>query len=166
MDLPVYFISDIHLMLKRTESEVNRQKVLFNFLDHVKQTGGTLIINGDLFDFYFEYKDVIPKKYFSIYNQLYMLKNAGIEIHYIVGNHDYWVMDFIENTITTKTYRDDVTLELNGKKFYISHGDGNLSWDHGYRLLKKIVQSKLFTRMYRLLHPNIGYRIAGWISKK
>ena len=61
MDLPVYFISDIHLMLKRTDSEVNREEILFKFLDHVRQTGGTLIINGDLFDFYFEYKDVIPK---------------------------------------------------------------------------------------------------------
>ena len=145
MNLPLYFISDIHLMGEESDNYIKTNKNLENFFNHILNTGGTLFINGDLFDFYFEYKDVIPKKYFSLYNQLYMLKNAGIEIHYIVGNHDYWVMDFIENTITTKTYRDDVTLELNGKKFYISHGDGYLSWDHGYRLLKKIVQSKLFT---------------------
>ena len=134
MNLPLYFISDIHLMGEESDNYIKTNKNLENFFNHILNTGGTLFINGDLFDFYFEYKDVIQKKYFSLYNQLYMLKNAGIEIHYIVGNHDYWVMDFIENTITTKTYRDDVTLELNGKKFYISHGDGYLSWDQGYRL--------------------------------
>ncbi len=120
MNLPLYFISDIHLMGEESDNYIKTNKNLENFFNHILNTGGTLFINGDLFDFYFEYKDVIPKKYFSLYNQLYMLKKAGIEIHYIVGNHDYWVMDFIENTITTKTYRDDVTLELNGKKFYIS----------------------------------------------
>ena len=74
MDLPVYFISDIHLMLKRTDSEVNREEILFKFLDHVRQTGGTLIINGDLFDFYFEYKDVIPKVYVPFYYQILKLR--------------------------------------------------------------------------------------------
>ena len=166
MQLPVYFISDVHLMDQLSESETNNQKPLYRFLDHIKHTGGTLFINGDLFDFYFEYKDVIPKGYFPIYNQLYTLKNSGIEIHYILGNHDYWVMDFMKKHLTTQTYENDVTLELNGKKFYISHGDGYLSWDHGYRLLKRIIHSRLFIWSYSWIHPNISFKIASWISKR
>ena len=166
MNLPLYFISDIHLMDESSDNYTKINKNLESFFNHISKTGGTLFINGDLFDFYFEYKDVIPKKYFSLYNQLYTLKSSGVEIHYILGNHDYWVMDFIEKKITTKTYRNDVTMELNGKKFYISHGDGYLSWDHGYRLLKYVIQSKLFIWAYRWIHPNIGYRIADWVSKK
>ena len=107
MNLPLYFISDIHLMDETSDNYPQISKNLENFFNHISNTGGTLFINGDLFDFYFEYKDVIPKKYFSLYNQLYTLKNTGVEIHYILGNHDYWVMDFIEKqkcwTHTTPT---------------------------------------------------------------
>ena len=111
MNLPLYFISDIHLMDESSDNYPKINQNLESFFNHISKTGGTLFINGDLFDFYFEYKDVIPKKYFSLYNQLYTLKSSGVEIHYILGNHDYWVMDFIEKKITTKTYRNDVTME-------------------------------------------------------
>ncbi|GIS47474.1 MAG: hypothetical protein Ct9H90mP20_1440 [Candidatus Neomarinimicrobiota bacterium] len=79
MDLPVYFISDIHLMLKRTDSEVNEKRSYLNFFDHVRKTGGTLIINGDLFDFYFEYKDVIPKVYVPFFLSNIKTKRVGSE---------------------------------------------------------------------------------------
>ena len=72
-------------MLKREESEIRRQNILFKFLDHVKETGGTLIINGDLFDFYFEYKDVIPKVFVPFYHQILNLRSAGIKVHYVLG---------------------------------------------------------------------------------
>ena len=115
MDLPVYFISDIHLMLKRTDSEVNREEILFKFLDHVRQTGGTLIINGDLFDFYFEYKDVIPKVYVPFYYQILKLRESGVKVHYVLGNHDYWVMDFINDTLFDKVYSNDVKMNIGNK---------------------------------------------------
>jgi len=166
MDLPVYFISDIHLMLKRTESEVNRQKVLFSFLDHVKQTGGTLIINGDLFDFYFEYKDVIPKVYAPFYYQILKLRESGVKVHYVLGNHDFWVMDFIHDTLFDKVYSNDVKMKIGEKTFYITHGDGFLSWDRSYRLLRRVIRSRLFIWFYRSLHPRIGYAFGSWVSKK
>tara|TARA_B100001758_G_scaffold246344_1_gene261217 strand:- start:1087 stop:1833 length:747 start_codon:yes stop_codon:yes gene_type:complete len=166
MDLPVYFISDIHLMLKRTDSEVNREEILFKFLDHVRQTGGTLIINGDLFDFYFEYKDVIPKVYVPFYYQILKLRESGVRVHYVLGNHDYWVMDFINDTLFDKVYSNDVKMNIGNKTFYITHGDGFLSWDRGYRLLKRIIRSRLFIWFYRSLHPRIGYSFASWVSKK
>ena len=91
MDLPIYFISDIHLMLNRTKDEAKREEILFNFFEHVRKTGGTLIINGDLFDFYFEYKDVIPKVYVPLYYQILKLRESGVRVHYVLGNHDYKV---------------------------------------------------------------------------
>jgi len=74
MQLPVYFISDVHLMDQLSESETNNQKPLYRFLDHIKHTGGTLFINGDFFDFYFEYKDVIPKGYFPYIQSIIYLE--------------------------------------------------------------------------------------------
>ena len=166
MDLPIYFISDIHLMLKRTKSEAKREEILFSFFDHVRKTGGTLIINGDLFDFYFEYKYVIPKVYSNFYYQILKLRESGVKVHYVLGNHDYWVMDFINDTLFDEVYDDDVKIKIGGKTFYITHGDGFLSWDKSYRALKSLIRSRLFIWFYRSLHPSIGYSFANWVSKK
>ena len=166
MDLPVYFISDIHLSLDLSKQEKNRQETLFEFLHHVEKTGGTLIINGDLFDFYFEYKNVIPKMYFNFYYEIMKIRESGIKVHYILGNHDYWVQDFITDQLFDKTYESDTAFELGNKNFYITHGDGYLSWDKGYRTLRSIIRSKLFISLYRMIHPSIGYAIANFISKK
>ena len=144
MDLPIYFISDIHLMLERSESEVSRQNKLFQFFSFVKESGGTLVINGDLFDFYFEYKDVIPKVYVPFYHEILKLREAGVKVHFVLGNHDYWVRDFITDTLFDYTYFSDTQFEINGKKFYVTHGDGYLSWDLGYRILKSLIHSRIF----------------------
>jgi len=166
MQTPIFFISDIHLMLNRSPGNTERENQLLAFLDFVKAEGGTLFINGDLFDFYFEYRDVIPKVYFPLYHRLFDLKTAGVEVHYLVGNHDYWIQDFISGTLMTKAYLDDVSVEIDQKKFYITHGDGYLSWDRGYRVLKAVIRNPLFIWLYRWVHPRIGYAFARWISKK
>lgn len=166
MQLPLYFISDVHLMMDVNETEKIRQEKLFRFLDFVKSSGGTLFILGDLYDFYFEYKYVIPKFFFPAYAKLYELKQHGIEIQFITGNHDHWTLDFMNQTLTDKVHVQDVQLSVSGKKFYLTHGDGILSWDLGYRLLKRILRSRIFVALYRSLHPAIGYRIALALSKK
>ncbi|MFQ6678254.1 MAG: UDP-2,3-diacylglucosamine diphosphatase [Fidelibacterota bacterium] len=166
MELPVYFISDIHLMLDNSEQEKERQQKLFRFFQKIAETHGSLFIVGDLFDFYFEYKHVIPKVYFPLYQKLYSLKQSGVEVHFITGNHDHWTLDFIEETLAYRVYKDDTTIELNGKKFYLTHGDGILSWDTGYRILKTVLRNKLFIWLYRWIHPTIGYGIAHAISAR
>jgi len=166
MELPVYFISDLHLMLRLTPEEKIRRQKLFRFFDHISSTGGTLFINGDIFDFYFEYKHVIPKMYFDFYYEINKLRNNGVKIHFMLGNHDYWVMDFITEQLSHKTYFEDLSLEISGKRFFITHGDGYLSWDRGYRLLRSIIRSRLFIWLYRWVHPRVGYGFAQWISKK
>ena len=165
MDLPIYFISDIHLMLNDSEDEQQRQRKLYRFMNYVRTTRGTLFFVGDLFDFYFEYPDMVPKAYFEFYNKAYQLKKAGVDLRFIVGNHDYWLMDFMKKKIMNKTYFDDTTFSVNGKNFYITHGDGILSWDWGYRLLKLIIRSPFFIWCFRWIHPTISYKIGRRISR-
>ena len=119
MDLPVYFISDIQLMLKRSDSEVRRQEILFSFLRHIKETGGTLVINGDLFDFYFEYRDVIPKVFVPFYHEILKLREAGVRVHYILGNHDYWDFGFFKKKFKASVYSENIEFQKNNKRIYI-----------------------------------------------
>lgn len=166
MQLPIYFISDIHLLINSSNNEHEKIEKLFRFFDFVKKNKGTLIINGDLFDFYYEYPHVIPKKYFNTYVKILELNKAGIEIHYLLGNHDYWVMDFITEQLNMIVHKEDVEFELNDKKFYITHGDGLLSWEKGYRVVKKLLHNKFFIWLFRWLHPTLGYRFAEWIASR
>ena len=165
MELPIYFISDVHLMLNDSAEEKHKRKSLYRFLNYVRTTRGTLFFVGDLFDFYFEYPDMVPKAYFDFYNKAFQLKKAGVNLRFIAGNHDYWLMDFMKEKIMNQTYFDDTTFSLKGKNFYITHGDGVLSWDYGYRILKRIIRSSFFTWCFRWLHPTVGYSIARKVSR-
>ena len=162
MELPLYFISDLHLALNPDKKEIKRQNRLFVFFKHIEKTKGTLFILGDLFDFYFEYNDVIPKDYFSFYNKIEKLKESGVKVHFLLGNHDYWISNFITDTLFDKVYMDDFEFTINNKTFFLTHGDGLLSWDKGYRFLKYIIRSSTFIWLYKWIHPNLGY----WIAKK
>ena len=165
MKTPVYFISDIHLKLSLDNNEKKRRNKLYRLFDQIMETGGSCFFMGDLFDFYFEYPDLIPKSYFDFFEKTKVLKENGITLYFLAGNHDYWVGDHITNDIMDEVYLDDKQIEINGKKFFLTHGDGLLSWDHGYRLLKKVIRSKVFIWLFHWLHPTIGYRIAGVISR-
>ena len=165
MKTPVYFISDIHLKLSLDNNEKKRRNKLYRLFDQIMETGGSCFFMGDLFDFYFEYPDLIPKSYFDFFEKTKVLKESGIALYFLAGNHDYWVGDHITNDIMDEVYLDDKQIEINGKKFFLTHGDGLLSWDHGYRLLKKVIRSKVFIWLFHWLHPTIGYRIAGMISR-
>lgn len=165
MNTPVYFISDIHLKLSLDDDEKKRRNKLYRLFDKILETGGTCFFVGDLFDFYFEYPDMIPKSYSDFYDKARILRENGISLYFLAGNHDYWVGDHIKNDIMDEVYLDDNEIEVNGKRFYLTHGDGLLSWDYGYRLLKKVIRSKTFIWLFRWLHPTIGYRIARIISR-
>jgi UDP-2,3-diacylglucosamine hydrolase len=93
------------------------------------------------------------------------MKSKNVDLHFLAGNHDYWVGDFIKNEIMDTIYLNDAKLKINNKKIYITHGDGLLSWDHGYRLLKTIIRSSFFTQVFKWLHPTIAYKLARFISR-
>ena len=140
----MYFISDVHLSMNGSADEVVKRKHLNKFIHHVIKTGGTLFIVGDLFDFWFEYKYVIPKAYFDVLTILNKAKLNGVSLHFVPGNHDYWGREFLNETLFDKVYPNGITTEVAGKQFHISHGDGLLSWDRGYRTLRSLLRNRIF----------------------
>ena len=112
MKTPLYFISDIHLKLQTNPEEINRREKLYRLLNLIRETGGTCFFVGDLFDFYFEYPNLIPKAYSDFYQKVFEMKKDGVEIHFMVGNHDYWVEGFITDELMDKVYFEDTTLKI------------------------------------------------------
>ncbi|MEE2876834.1 MAG: UDP-2,3-diacylglucosamine diphosphatase [Candidatus Neomarinimicrobiota bacterium] len=165
MKLPLYFISDVHLSLKGSSDETEKRRHLEKFISHISETGGTLFIVGDLFDFWFEYKHVIPKAYFDILTVLNEAKLKGLALHFLPGNHDYWMREFLDETLFDEIHPDGLTVEVSDKRFMISHGDGLLSWDRGYRVLRRVLRNRAFVFLYRWIHPDLGYSIAKHFSR-
>ncbi len=165
MRKPIYFISDVHLQLWYSEKEEHKKSLLVEFLKEVKDSGGTLFIAGDLFDFWFEYKYVIPRHFFKILRYLQEIHDHGCEIHIVVGNHDYWLYDFIRKEIGAKVHYKPVEVLFKGKKFYIAHGDGILKKDYGYKFLRFVIRNKIMIKLFTLLGPTIAFRLAKRVSQ-
>lgn len=158
------FVSDVHLGLESPERERAKERKLVSFLNQAQQAD-TLFILGDLFDYWFEYKRVMQKGYYRTFTALADLTEAGTEVHYIIGNHDFLHKDFFEKELSVKLYYDTVSFTLNGKKFFLAHGDGLVKNDGGYRILKRILRNKFLQRLYSSIHPDLGISLASGSSK-
>lgn len=161
-----FFISDIHLGLQNKEIESVKEKRLVDFLSFAKENCDELFIIGDLFDYWFEYKHVVQKGFFKTLAALAYFTESGKKIHYFIGNHDFLHRDFFEKEIGALLYHDAEEFVLNGKKFFIGHGDGLVQNDTGYNILKKILRNKSLQKLYSIIHPDIGVKIASSTSKK
>ncbi|MEJ2633664.1 MAG: UDP-2,3-diacylglucosamine diphosphatase [Calditrichia bacterium] len=159
-----FFISDVHLGTQHSRAERLKEKRLISFLDHVAQYGDRLFIVGDLFDFWFEYRSVIPRGYTKILCALSQLNELGKELHYIAGNHDFWMRDFLQTEFNIQMHFNDFEYTLGNERLYIFHGDGLAKNDWGYRLLKRIFRNKINIFLYSLIHPDIGIPLAKWVS--
>lgn len=160
-----FFISDIHLGLRTREIESKKERLLVRFLEFAKSEASELFIVGDLFDYWFEYKKVYQKGYFRTLTALQDITEAGIKVHYFIGNHDFMHGDFFEKEIGAKLYDDPIERTLYGKRFFIGHGDGLVKNDTGYNILKKILRNKTLQTLYSWVHPDIGIAIASGTSK-
>ncbi len=161
-----FFISDIHLGLNNREIEKEKEKLLVSFIHYAAKNCDQLFIIGDLFDYWFEYKTVIQKGFFKTLAALTELAESGVKIHYFIGNHDFLHRDFFEREIGAVMYHDAVDLVLNGKRFFIGHGDGLVKNDTGYKILKKILRNRFLQKIYSAVHPDIGVSIASSTSRK
>ena len=137
------FISDIHLGLQSNEIEKQKERLLVKFFNFAQENCKELFIVGDLFDYWFEYKKVYQKGFFRTLTALQDLTENNIKVHYIIGNHDFMHFNFFENEIGVNLYENPIEATLNGKKFFIGHGDGMIKNDIGYNILKKILRNKL-----------------------
>ena len=161
----VYFLSDFHLGVPDHATSLVREKRIVSFLESIKKETAVLFIVGDLFDFWFEYKTVVPKGYVRILGKLAEIRDAGIEIHFFVGNHDMWMSGYFEQELGIPVYYAPKTFEFNGKKFLVGHGDGLGPGDYGYKFLKKIFRNPLCKFLFGLIPPFLGIGLAGMMSK-
>jgi len=162
----IYFLSDFHLGAPDAATSLAREKRVCRFLDSIKREAAQLFIVGDLFDFWFEYRQVVPKGYVRILGKLAELTDSGIPVHFFVGNHDMWMKDYFQKELGIPVYFEPKEFTFNNKKFLIGHGDGLGPGDRGYKAMKKVFRHPLSKWMFGILPPYIGIGIANYFSRK
>lgn len=160
MQRPDYIASDQHL------GAIPRQKELafIRFLERVGADGRSLLLVGDLFDFWFEYGPVIAGKHFRTLAALAELVDAGIPVTLMGGNHDAWGGRFLREEVGVTFCPDQLRTEIGGRAALVAHGDGVGRGDLKYRFLKALLRSRPVIGAFRMLHPEIGLRLAGAVS--
>lgn len=162
----IYFASDQHFGAPTSKASLPREKKFVAWLDLVKKDAAAIFLLGDLFDFWFEYKTVVPKGFVRVLGKLAELKDSGIPIYFFVGNHDLWMRDYFENELNIPVYHSPKEFLLNDNLFLIGHGDGLGPEDKGYKRMKKIFTFPLFKWLFRWLHPDIGVKLGQYMSVK
>ena len=162
----IYFLSDFHLGAPNPQASLAREKKLVQFLDEISSQAAEIFIVGDLFDFWYEYRTVVPKGYTRILGKLAELTDAGIAIHFFVGNHDMWMKGYFEQELNIPVYHEPKSFERMGKKILIGHGDGLGPGDHKYKFLKKVFRNPLCQWLFGILPPAAGVGLANYFSRR
>lgn len=157
---PVFLASDVHL---GAIPETN-ERAFLQWLEEAGREASTVVLNGDLFDYWFEYRTAIPQGYTRALGLLARVVDAGVPVHLLGGNHDWWGGRYLEEEVGLHFHRDPVRLELAGHSVLLAHGDGLGPGDHGYKALKAVLRSRLFRFAYRWLHPDLGALVANRAS--
>lgn len=152
----IYFLSDAHLGSRIVNDPRAHEKKLVDWLDHVKADAEAVYLLGDMFDFWFEYKTVVPRGFVRFLGKLAELTDAGIAIHFFIGNHDIWTFGYLENEVGLIVHKEPAVVELYGKKFFLAHGDGLHVEESGFAFIRKIFHSRTAQRLFRLLPPQLG----------
>jgi UDP-2,3-diacylglucosamine hydrolase len=162
----IYFLSDFHLGAPDAASSLERERKIVAFLEDIKHDAAIIFIVGDMFDFWYEYRKVVPKGHVRLLGKLAELTDSGISIHFFVGNHDMWMNDYFSEELNIHTYFEPRNFEFSGKKFLIGHGDGLGPGDSGYKMLKKVFRNPFSQWMFGMLPPYMGMGLANYFSKK
>ncbi len=162
----IYFESDQHFGEPTPELSFPREQKVVQWLDIVKKDADAIFLLGDLFDFWFEYKTVVPKGFIRVLGKLAEIKDSGIPIYFFVGNHDLWMSDYFQKELNIPVYHDNQEFTFNGKTFLIGHGDGKGPGDMGYKRMKKVFTNPFSKWLFGWLHPDIGVKLAQYLSVK
>lgn len=149
----IYFISDAHLGCLAMPHPRQQERRLVRFLDDIKAHAQAVYLLGDMFDFWFEYKTVVPRGYTRFLGKISELTDSGIEVHFFVGNHDLWCKDYLEKECGMIIHHGPETIELGDSVFYLSHGDGLGERSWSFQLLRTLFRNRLCQRLYAMLHP-------------
>ena len=162
----VYFLSDFHLGAPNDTESKKREDRLVRFLQDARKDAGIIFIVGDIFDFWFEYKTVVPKGFVRILGTLAQIADEGIQLHIFTGNHDLWMQDYLSKELNAKLYFEPQQFTIQNTQFLIGHGDGLGPGDKGYKRLKKIFTNPICQWLFRWLHPDAGIQLANYFSRK
>jgi UDP-2,3-diacylglucosamine hydrolase len=162
----IYFASDFHLGVPNYEASLAREKKIIRWLENVTQDAQEIWLLGDLFDFWFDYKKVVPRGFVRLLGTMAKIVDEGTPIVLFAGNHDMWFFDYMQKEIGVLLYREPVVREWNKKRFLIGHGDGLGPGDHGYKFVKKVFANPVCQWLFRWIHPDIGIGIANFFSGK
>lgn len=161
----IYFVSDAHLGTPDYYSSLEREKLLIKWIEEVAVDAKEIYLLGDIFDFWFEYKHLVPRGFTRFLGTLAKLTDSGIKIYFFTGNHDMWVFDYLPMETGVEVCREPVIKEYNGKRFYIAHGDGLGPFDKKYKLLKAVFKSSVCQWLFKRFHPSFSFWIAqSWSS--
>lgn len=161
----IFFLSDAHLGYPNRTESFEREKKLILFLDQISAEAEAIYFLGDMFDFWYEYKTVVPRGFVRFLGKLASLADQGVEIHFFTGNHDIWAFNYLEEEIGVKLHKEAIITEIGTKKFFLSHGDGTNKRDKKFLFLKKMFTNRSLQWMFSRFHPNFAFRIASGLSK-
>ena len=166
MSASYYFVSDVHLGLNVGDPR-ERELAFVLFLKSLPKETKALYLLGDIFDFWFEYRDVVPKGYVRTLGELARLCDEGVEVYFFKGNHDCWTFGYLEEELGVKVLDQPYITEIDGKVFCLGHGDGLWGEDKMYKIMKNIFRSKICIFLFSLLHSRIAFMFgSGWSRKR
>ncbi|MDX1938020.1 MAG: UDP-2,3-diacylglucosamine diphosphatase [Flavihumibacter sp.] len=159
-------MSDFHLGAPDAATSLEREKKIVRFLDKAQQDAAVIFIVGDLFDFWYEYRTVVPKGFTRILGKLASITDSGIPMHFFVGNHDMWMKDYFQKELNIPVYFEPKEFVFNNQKFLVGHGDGLGPGDHGYKFIKKIFRNPVCQWLFGILPPAVGVGLANYLSRR
>lgn len=162
----IYFISDCHLGAATMDDPLSYEKRVVRFLDSIEQDCSELYLMGDIIDYWFEFKQVVPKGFTRFLGKLAMMSDKGIKIHWFTGNHDIWIFDYIPNEIGCTIHTKPEVMTLNGQRLFLAHGDGLGEDSRMLRLMTGFFHNRFCQRIFKWIHPDWTTSFAHWWSKK
>ncbi|WP_420577330.1 UDP-2,3-diacylglucosamine diphosphatase [Ekhidna sp.] len=162
----IYFASDFHLGIPSKEESKERERKVIKWLEYVSKDAQAIFLLGDVFDFWFEYKTVVPKGFIRFQGKLAELKDRSIDIHLFTGNHDLWMKGYFSEELDIPVHHNPVVLKIGQKKLFIGHGDGLGPGDQKFKMVKKVFTNPLAKWLFKWIHPDIGVALANYWSKK
>lgn len=161
-----YFLSDAHLGAKSLDNPLEFERRLVRFLDSIKESAEAIYLLGDIIDFWFEYKTVVPRGFTRFFGKIAELTDRGIKVHWFTGNHDIWIFDYLPSEIGVTLHRTPMVTQINGKKLFLAHGDGLGDHSWGYRLMNGVFHNPLCQRLFAAIHPRWSIALAHSWSKQ
>lgn len=148
-----YFISDLHLGAAYISDARAHERRICKWLESIMPTAKSLYLLGDVLDYWYEYKNVVPRGFVRFFGTLARMSDAGIEIVWLKGNHDIWIFDYLPNEIGLSVVDGSLTRDIDGKRFFMEHGDGTGELRNSYKMMYRFFRNRFCQRLYSAIHP-------------